>query len=327
MKKTSKLLSVLLAGIMLFSIFSVSASAKEMTKAEVVNFYHSILKKTAENNKLVLVKTDCKEKDSADFSGLSGLDKKFTENLYSYCDDLWYEYTTEEFLPGVVDSGDDAEDTPFYFEFSVELDLEWGGTVKNATYKDNKIVMEIKYEFDEEILSGNSTEKITVSLGKDNVINKITKETYDIYNETSLIKGTPFTATYEGVYTYTFTYEKVPVKSLTLSKTNLTLGYGDVAEIEYTVGPENATFKDVDVYAPLSKDGEIIAEAYEDDGKITIIGLSEGTGTVEVYTYSGDLLATCEVTVEFTFIEKILSKFHYFFAWLFLFLGENIDLI
>ena len=44
MKKTSKLLSILMAGIMLFSIFTISVSAEEMTASEVVKLYHNILK-------------------------------------------------------------------------------------------------------------------------------------------------------------------------------------------------------------------------------------------------------------------------------------------
>lgn len=327
MKKVSKLLSVVLAGIMLLSAFTVSASAKTMSKTEIVDFYHSILEKTAEKNRMILAKNDYKSVDKADFSGISGLDLLLTKNMYSACDGEWYEYTSEELFSGVIDSEDDATDSDFYFVFSVDIDPEYGTTLKKASYKDNKIVIEIETEYDDEIISVKGTEKITAELGKGNVLQKLTRETYNTYNEESVIKGTHFTTTHESVDVYTFTYEKVPVKSLTLSETNITLGYGEVAQIEYTVGPENATIKNIDVYAALNEDGEIIAEAYEDEGRITVIGLTEGTGTVEVYTVSGDILATCEVTVEFNFIERILAKFQYFFVWFFIFFGENIDLV
>lgn len=327
MKKVSKLLSVILAGIMLLSVFTVSASAKEMSKTEVVDFYHSILKKTAENNSVIFVKNDWEEKDSADFSALSGLDLLITKNTFSYCDDLWHADNLDSFYSGMDEYCDSAEDSEFYTSFSIDYDLEYGYEVKKATYNDGKIVIELEGDYVGVFLSGTGKEKITATLGKGNVIEKLTVETYDVYDQTSSIKDVPFTTTYELIDNYTFTYEKVPAKSLTLSETSLTMGYMDVAEIEYTVGPQNATFKNVEVYDAWSEDGEVIATAYEKDGKIEIVALAEGTGIVEVYTVSGDILATCEVTVELNFFEKILAKFQYFFVWFLMFFGENVDLM
>lgn len=316
MKKVSKLLSVLLTGIVLFSIFSVSASAKEMSKTEVVKFYHSILKETAEKNEVILIKDDWKSKDSADFSELSGLDLKFTEGLFFYCDDLWHEDGYEDYYYGVYDEYVDAANSEIYNSFSLSWELEWGYTIKSATYGDNKIVIEL--EDNQEYYD---TIKITANLASDNTIKKITKETYAEYEEYSVIKNVPFTTTYEEVTISTFLYDKVPAKSLTLSETNLTLGYGDVAEITYTVGPESATFKDVYVDSRTNDAFSPVYWASEEDGKIVIEALGEGTGTVEVYTYSGDILATCEVTVEYTLWDRIRSIFDDIFFWIGLILG------
>lgn len=318
MKKASKLLSVILAGIMLFSIFTVSASAKEMTKSEVIKFYHSILQKTAEKNKLVLVKNNYKNKYTVDFSSLSGLDLKFTENLSAYVgyDGSFYEESYDEYYYGVCDEYEEAADTELYHRFSISWELEWGYTVKTATYKDNKIIIEI--EDDQEYYDN---KKITVNLANDNSIKKITEEIYEEYEDYSLIKNVPFMTTHEAINNYTFVYDKVPAKSLTLSETDLTLGYGDIAEITYTVGPDKASFKGVEVYNADNEDYETIAYAYEEDGKIYIEACGEGTGTVEVYTYSGDILATCQVTVEYTVWDRIRSIFDNMFFWIELILG------
>ncbi len=304
MKKVNKLLAVLLAGIMLFGMFSVSVSAKEMTKAEVVKFYHALLKKTAENHKVVMAKNDWKTRDTADLSGLSGRDLKKTQKDYEGYDGQWYEESSEEYYYGVIGEYEETEDTEFYHEFNISLEIEWGGyTVKTATYKDSKIVIEL---VDDE--SYFSSQKITVSLTKNNGIKSIKKEIYEEWEDYSSLKNIPFAVTYEVVDVYTFVYDNVPAKSLTLSEEYITLGYNETVEITYTVGPENASFKGVyadvgcnDVFTPVW--------AYEEDGKIIISALGEGSGIVEVYTYSGDLVATCQVTVEYTVWERIRSIF------------------
>lgn len=310
MKKASKLLAVILAGIMLFSIFTVSASAKAMTKSEVVKFYHSILKETAEKNKIILIKCDSKEKDSADFSGLSGLDLKLTKKQYSYCNGLWREESDSVYHYGVSDEFEEAVYTGIYYAFSLEWALDWGYNINTATYSDDKIVIEL--EDDQEF---HDIIKLTVYL-KNNVISKITKEVFEEYYDSySVIKDIPFEVTYEGNYTYTFKYDKIPAKSLTLSETNITLGYGDVAELSYTVGPENATFKDVEPYAVFDENETLIAYAYIEDGKLYVEACNEGTGILEVYTMSGDVCETCEVTVEYTFFDRIRSIFDNILFW------------
>ncbi len=303
MKKANKLLAVLLAGIMLFGMFSVSVSAKEMTKAEVVKFYHALLKKTAENHKVVMAKNDWKTRDTADLSGLSGRDLKKTQKDYEGYDGQWYEESSEGYYYGITSEYEETEDTEIYSMFNIANEIEWGYTVKTATYKDSKIVIELVedepyYDY----------QKITINLTKNNGIKSIKKESYEEWEDYSSLKNIPFTVTYEVVDVYTFVYDNVPAKSLTLSEEYITLGYNETVEITYTVGPENASFKGVyadvgcnDVFTPIW--------AYEEDGKIIISALGEGSGIVEVYTYSGDLVATCQVTVEYTIWERIRSIF------------------
>lgn len=314
MKKTKKLLAVLLAGIMLFAMFSVSASAKAMSKSEVVKFYHSILEKTAENNKVILVKNTWKSRDIADFSGLSGRDLKKTMEEYSYCDGEWYEEKVDSYLYGVTNEYEDADETEIYYWFDIKSKMEYGYTVKSAKYADNKIVILLEYkdEYDETCVE---TSKITAELGSSNVLKKITITDHSEWQENSVKKDIPFMVEFDMVDTYTFVYDKVPAKTLKLSEKELTLGYKGRVELTYTIGPENASYKGVyvevgdnDVFTPIW--------AYEENGKIVVEAMSEGSGIVEVYTYSGDLVATCDVTVEYTFMEKIRSIFDNFFILL-----------
>ena len=314
MKKTSKLFSILLAAIMLFSIFSISVSAEEMTTSEVVKLYHSILKETAEKNRLIQVSEDYEYKFKADLSGLSGLDLKLTEDLFTAVDDMDVLDDGVYYYDGVCGEYEDPAESEFYQQYNVADYLGWGYEVKTASYGDNTIVIVIE---DSEEYYESMT--ITVELAEGNIIKKITEETYSEIQAESLIKRIPFTVFFETKNTCTLAYEEVPATSLTLSETNITLGYNDVAEITYTVGPEDATFKDIYVYDALNEDYETIAWTYEEDGKIIIEACAEGTGTIEVCTVSGDVLATCEVTVEYTFWDRICVVFEEMFSWLGLF--------
>ena len=79
----------------------------------------------------------------------------------------------------------------------------------------------------------------------------------------------------------------VPVSSITLNKTELTLLVGDNAQLEATVNPEDATDKAVTWY---SSDTDI---ATVDDGKITAVNF----GIAYISVQTGNLVETCTVTV------------------------------
>ncbi len=300
-----------MAGIMLFSIFSISASAEEMTASEVVKLYHSILKETAEKHELIQVSEDYEYNFEADLSDLSGLDLKLTEKLFANIEAMDIFDDGVYYYDGVCGEYEDPAESEFYETYNVADYLEWGYEVKTASYSNNTIVIVI--ESTEEYYE---SETITVEIAEGNVIKKITEETYSEIPAESLIKKIPFTVVFETKNAYTLNYEEVPATSLTLSETSVTLGYEDTAEITYTVGPEDVSFKGVYVYDAYNEDYETIAYTYEEDGKIIIEACGEGTGTIEVYTYSGDILATCEVTVEYTIWDRIRSIFEDMFFWL-----------
>ena len=148
MKKASKLLSVILAGIMLFSIFTISVSAEEMTASEVVKLYHNIVKETAEKNKMIQVKEECDGKITPDLSELSGLDLKLTGKLFAAFDELDIFGDSESYYYGVCGEYEESTDTEIYERFNLSWELEWGYEIKNAVYADNKIVIELEDDQD-----------------------------------------------------------------------------------------------------------------------------------------------------------------------------------
>lgn len=114
-------------------------------------------------------------------------------------------------------------------------------------------------------------------------------------------------------------------KTLELEKTEIKLGYKDVAEIKYTITPENVTFEDVGCDLIAYYDAEVgydsdpfevvdIDELNGEDGTVTIKALGEGSACVNVYTYSGNCWERIIVTVEYSFFDRIQIFFEDLFA-------------
>lgn len=119
-----------------------------------------------------------------------------------------------------------------------------------------------------------------------------------------LISGTPTT---QGTYNFTATATnsggsdseelsikinpaaKVPVESVSLSHTELSLTEGDTGTLTATVKPDNATNKDV----TWSSDNPSVATV--NNGVVTAV--SKGAATITVTTEDGNKTATCKVTV------------------------------
>ena len=120
--------------------------------------------------------------------------------------------------------------------------------------------------------------------------------------DTGIISGTPTsagTSTFTVTATndsgsdnkvYTLTIKSVPVASVSLNESNLSLYTGKTATLTATVTPENATNKNV---TWSTSDASI---ATVTDGVVTAVG--EGTATITVTTEDGTKTATCAVTVE-----------------------------
>ena len=90
--------------------------------------------------------------------------------------------------------------------------------------------------------------------------------------------------------------EDVPVKGVSLDKTNLELTEGDKVVLTATVTPDNATDKSV-IWS--SSDTAVVSV---EDGKVTAVKV--GTASISVTTNNGSFTATCEVTV----VEKTVES-------------------
>ena len=86
------------------------------------------------------------------------------------------------------------------------------------------------------------------------------------------------------------TVTAIPVSSVSLNKTELTLTVGADVQLIATVAPENATNKNV----TWTSNNESIATV-DNTGKVTAV--SAGTANITVTTVDGSKTATCEVTV------------------------------
>ncbi len=313
-----KIFALLMAVVMLFCMFSVTAGAAKMTKEEVVEFYHSVLEKTAKKYKVLYVKDVWKTRDTADFSPLSGKDLEKTMEEYSFCDGQWTVSEDDVYLSGVRKKSEKVKETELYYWFEINDSIDYYYTLKSAKYENNKIT--INLSADDSAAKG--TKKVVAELTSKNELKKITTTTKDSWGEYSVREEVPFRITSEYVETYTFVYDKIPAKSLELSAYEVNLGYRDIEEITYTVGPENATYKGVyvetlmyDDFAEEWVDSFGVAYAWEEDGTIYIEGIEEGRVKVNVRTYSGDILKSCEVTVRFGFFDRISYFFYEMLAY------------
>ena len=115
------------------------------------------------------------------------------------------------------------------------------------------------------------------------------------------IKGGDATIT-ASVGSFTATCEVsviVPVSSITLNKTELTLLVGDTAQLEATVHPEDATDKTVNWY---TSDPEIVSV---DGGKITAVNF----GIADISAQAGYLDETCVVIVLTNSYEGVIAEY------------------
>ncbi|MBQ7957920.1 MAG: hypothetical protein IJ279_07770 [Clostridia bacterium] len=307
MKHTKKLLAIILAGLMVFSIFTVSASAKEMTKDEVVDFYHALLEKTAEKHEKVFITEERNYMHYADFSELTYLDRAATEKEYGFSEEVNQgDVSFADYYYGFNSDNHGEDDIQLYDYFEIDYYIENGYGLYDASYTDSKIVIDLLMYDDNDY----SNRVITVYLTENKGIRKVVEKAYDEYGYESSLEGKPFAVISECVSEYIFSYNPIIPESITLSETEITLGYKDVAEIECIVNPSNATYKEI--CATYSYD--IVTEnepvnAYEEDGRIIIEGLNEGESTVYVHALLGEVIEEIEVTVEFTFFDRIHKMF------------------
>lgn len=314
MKKFSKFLSVLLVVVMAFSLCSVMAGAISSTssKNEMLTYYENCLKTTARKG-LIKVDNTWKYKITGDYSGLSERDAKETAELNAeiYGTDWNVEETTQYYY-GTSEKDwyiDDQPDTVWMFSIKrriQEFDFNFK-SAKLTTAKNGDVT--ITFNLTETWEGGSNKITITTKTSKSGLLKSFVMKQDSKFTDFS-VKGDEYPMTENTSDTYIVTYKKIPVKSISLSDTAVTLGYGESCTISVSFNPADATYQDVYCWVDGEETNEMIANCeVNDDGTITITALEAGTTKLNVYSYDGDKEATCEITIEFTFFDMIAKFF------------------
>lgn len=323
MKKTIKFFSIVLAVIMLFSMFSIVSSAANLTDRQIVELYDvsicNVLKADVWKTGVpVKVVEEVQWTDVADFSGVSFIDEMLTKaenkslnGKTSITNFDWY-----------LEASDASPSTlEIYYATEIGYFEPNEYKIENASYKKNKDgTQNVSFQ----IVIGDSISEYSAVINKNKCAQHI--ECSNVYNDivySHYGKEIP-------VKSYVsekcdIVHNEVSAKTLELEKTEIKLGYKDVAKIKYTITPTNVTFEDVGCeleYCYHEATGSYpdpynvvdIDELNGEDGTITIKALGEGAAYVNVYTYSGNSWETITVTVEYSFFDRIQIFFEDLFA-------------
>ncbi len=316
MKKSIKFLSVVMVLVTLFSVFTIGAGAitTSSTAKEMLTYYESCVKKTSKNNYVVKANNKFSSTDKYDLSALSETDRKETLEMY-YMESETVSYNGEmvEYL-----HGDSAKDFFVYEMSEIMFYFSISRRIKEFNYKLKSSKLTTASNGDQTIVFNCTldAEKVTftVKLSKSGTLKSFTyksTESTELYSANDVL----FPASYAFTDTYTLVYKKVDATGISLSENEVTLGYKDSYVIQATVTPSNATYNGIYV---LSDDEYFDVVYYEvnDDGTIVLEDVNRGTAVLDVYTYDGDFLASCTVTVKYSFFEIIIKFFTDLFSGL-----------
>lgn len=313
MKKISKILSVFLVVVMTFSMFSMMAGAisSSSSKNDMLNYYENCLKTTAKKG-LIKIDNTWKYKTVGDYSGLSEKDAEATAELNEEL--FGTDWNTEKYTfyyYGTSDKEmyiDGQPDTVWMFSIKRRIQ-EFGFTFKSAklTTASNGDVT-ITFNLTETWDGGSNKITITTKTSKAGLLKSFVMKQDSKFMDIS-VNGEEYPMTENTSDTYKITYKKVPVKSISLSETAVTMGYDETCTLSVSVNPADATYQDFYCTIDGEETGDMIADySINEDGTITLYAIDAGTTTLTVYSYDGDKKATCEVNVEFTFFD-VIAKF------------------
>ncbi len=308
-----KVLSVILACTLAFSVFCMSSSAAdsatEEVKEELLSQYELCVDATA---KIGLVKTkvisDSYKK--ADYSTLSDADKTLTELRDA---DTYTSFGEKKEYIEYFDSSNKTEFKDISYEFSAKsyiksffLDVDDAAMSSDGCL--DLYVFDCSDSYNNELWEFNAyTNALT------HVLDSFTlKKTLKTSEKSAL--GKTYTVTEYSEITYAFEYQLVSPESLELSMDDIVLTYKDTTEIQVKISPDNATFKDfyyVVAYADgdLSSDMIVYETGSSGEGTIKITAVGKGVTELRVYTVDGKFCDTCKITVEFDFFDY----FRFFF--------------
>ncbi|MBE6783173.1 MAG: hypothetical protein E7536_04105 [Ruminococcaceae bacterium] len=322
MRKISKVLAILLCVVVFTSVFTIASSAISSSSSarDILRYYEQCNIDTSAKEDVIKVRAQGTESITGDFSGLTSADRQFTMDMLEW-EDSYDEWDEDHFVYGDAYPEHYVNGRSMFVDvFSVNRDIKRDGlTYKGAKYSVDKNGNEVM-TFDA-VLPFESGNMIyltyTVTLDANGYIQTYKLRQYSDLRYESFLNNDTFTVTKIIDETFTFEYKEIDVESVRLSRSKVTVGVGKESSVRPVITPNNATFKDV--YA-ISDDRDI-ATCYVDNGKIYIEGIREGSTTIEVYTYDGDLLAECEVVVGRTFMDSFGEFFISLFDLLFGFLN------
>lgn len=327
MKKLTKALALFLTLVVLISSFSIMSGAisSKSTAKELLDYYEDCIITTSAKEDAVRANETYKIRSTADYSGLKGKDLEETkaqnELLMGYGNGKWEEENWTEYYYGDVYE-------EFYWEgrsdfidtFSIKRDIRRSNLkFKSAKYsKAENGDVTLTFVYLSEVNECTSTWTYTIKINKNNYVKSYSLNKSEIYTEYSFNRN-PYPVKHESVDVYSFTYSKVDVKSIELSEKKVVLGKDDECIITAVVKPDNATFKDL--YIGRDTDYNIAHAYINENGEISVSALDSGKTSFDVCAYTGEVVETVEVVVEYTFmdfIEIYLEKIYQLFAWLFL---------
>ncbi len=314
MKKISRILSVFLVIVTMFSVCSMMAGAISASskKEDMLKYYENCLTTTAKKG-LVEVKNTWKYKMTADYTGLSKEDatatKELDEKLFGKG---WNVEETTDYYYGISDKNQYVEGQPdTVWMFSIKRRInEFGLKFKSASLKkaENGDIT-ITFNLTEKIEDGSNKITITTKTSKSGLIKSFVMKQEGKYKDVSL-GGVKYPVTESSSDTYKFVYKKVAVKKIELSQTSVTMGLGESCDVSVTVKPSDATYKGFYCTIDSEDTGDMVAEyVVNDNGTITLTGINGGQGILRVYSYDGSKVAECEVTVTVTFAQAVENFF------------------
>lgn len=325
MKKTTKIFSIISAVVVLMSSFSVMSGAinGKSSAKELLDYYEDCIIKTSAKEDAVRASETYKKRSTADYSALKGKDLEETKSandVTGYGNGKWQEEKWTEYYYG------DAYEE-FYWEgrsefvdtFSIKRDIRRSNLkFKSAKYsKAENGDVTLAFVYLSEYNECTATWTYTIKINKNNYVKSYALNKSEIYVEYSN-DGISYHVKREAVDTYSFTYSKVDVKAIELSEKKVVLGKDEKRIITAVVKPDNATFKDVYISEDMDYD---VANAYiNEKGEIKVIAYDPGKTSFDVCAYSGEVVETVEVVVEYTFADAVkdfFEKVYLIFAQLF----------
>ncbi len=325
MRKTMKLLAIFLALITLMSSFSIVSSAisSKSSAKELLDYYEDCIITTSAKEDAVKATEAYKKRSTADYSVLKGKDLKDTKaanDVTGYGNGKWNEEKWTEYYYG------DAYEE-FYWEgrsdfvdtFSIKRDIRRSNLkFKSSKYSksENGDVI-LTFVYLSEFNGCTSTWTYTVKINKNNYVKSYSLNKSELYVEYSK-EGNPYSIDHETVDVYSFIYSKVDVKSIELSEEKVVLDKDEERIITAVVKPDNATFKDLYISDEMNR--RIAGAFVRENGEIKVIAYEPGKTSFDVCSYSGEVVETVEVVVEYTFanaVKDYFEKVYLFFIQLF----------